>query len=331
MVDIPNPGVIGIQVDVHDGSYLQHGISTVYRDAAVRRGIIDGKHIIDWLGELDDSLNPAYPTHDQLRRAVIAALTSSIHATGPSGECIHPTADPFLPLSHVRVWKWGPHAYFELHYRNLPTTLLQYPAATTISYESTYEHGVTFRRVVENIAMGGIDYRWLHGLPNGPLNFPNDDLGKFDPTNRPRPRVWKKAAMRLRVITILDQHPFTANPLSAQFNTINGLSWNMIGTFLMPFTYDRGMARYDGLIARWIGVPTRYKVAYQFTIADGGHFGQALIFGDPLLQGGTPEWYTESDEPRQRFMGTPGSPGNPPDDPPIPATDDFNEAFPVAL
>ena len=117
--------LLGIQVDIHDGSYLQHGVSTIYRDSAVRRGIIDGKHAFDWLGEQDGTSDPAQPSHIQLRKAIIAALTPGLHPVGLAADIIHPSADPPLTLVSVQVCNWGPHAYFDLPYRTVDPTMLQ--------------------------------------------------------------------------------------------------------------------------------------------------------------------------------------------------------------
>ena len=118
--------------------------------------------------------------------------------------------------------------------------------------------------------------------------------------------------MRIRIGTILEEHPFSANNASSDFNTINGDAWDSIGSFQMPFSYPVGWARYDGLVAKWIAPPSRYKVAYQFTIASFGHFGQVPIYGVPqttsfhwpVLPGQTldPQWWVDVDEPRTRFM-----------------------------
>ncbi len=294
---------LGLFLDIHDGSYLQKGVSTVYRDRAVRRGFIDGKKLFDWLGEKDGStITPNVHTdHSQLRRAVETALQPFLHGTGPGGETIHPTAVPPLPLAFVRAWKWGPHAYFELHYANTPATLLQEAAAVTATYHGTYDHSLSFHRVQRG-PLTTPNPTFLHGIPHGDIDVPDDLLGPTVKENRPRGRVWKKAAMRMYIHTILNQHPFVLQPLSAQWNVINLTAWDVIGTSTLPFTFQSGFVRYDGPNVKWLA-KDRIKVSYQFTIVEGGFFGQVARFGvDPTPGGVNPGWYTDPDEPRHRFV-----------------------------
>ena len=281
---------LGIFVDIYDGSYLQKGISTIFRDRAVRRGFIDGKKSLDWLGEKDGSDFGVHDDHSQLRRAIETALQPFLHATGVGGETVHPTAVPPLPLVSVKAWKWGPHAYFELHYANTSATLLQESAATTASYQATFDHSITFHRV----HVGLTTPKFRHGLPHGDINVPDDILGPTVKENRPRSRVWKKAAMRMYIHTILNAHPFVLEPSSAEWNVINDGPWDIIGTDTLPFCFPKGFARYDGPTVKWLS-KDRYKVDYQFTIVEGGFFGQVARFGS----GG---WYTDADEPRHKLV-----------------------------
>lgn len=315
---LPQLANSGLQVDIHDGSYLQFGQTTIYQDGAVRRGFIDGKLVPpDWLGLAITGKDPPPVTedHSQLRRAIIAALNVSLHHSA-NGEIVHPTAVPELPLVRVKVWRWGDHAYFELYYKNTPTSLIQFPAATTVSYQSTYEHSLTFHRV--RSTAGAFQDIFLDGLPHGDIDVPNDELGIFDAGNRPRGRVWKKAALRLYVSTILDQHPFIINALSSAFNRINASTWDSINGVPFGFAFGARQVRYDGLVAKWIGPPTRHKVAYQFTSVEGGFTGQVAIYGPEPGGNQTPHWYTRPDEPRHAQLEFGGGKG-------------VESAFPVAL
>ena len=281
----------GISVDIKEGSWLQKGITTLYQDSAVRRGIIDGKHAANWLGDSSG-------LHDQLQRAILVILEQPgmiIHGIGPAGEFGHPFAVPFIPLDRIKVWRWGPHAYFELHYRHTATSLLPVPAATTATWEAVFDHSISFRRVTRN-SQGFLQPNFFKGLPFGDLDLPSDTLGIFDEGNRPRGTVYKRAAQRITIRTILTDNPLSlANfQLLSDPNKINGSSFGDFGDFGLGLALAPYTVRFDGSLVNWIG-ESRWAVTYQFTFVPAGHWRMKVIFGvgDPSdPQNNTPHWFT---------------------------------------
>ena len=281
----------GISIDIKEGSWLQKGITTLYQDAAVRRGIIDGKHTLNWLG--DSSV-----LHDQLQRAILVILSQPgliIHGLGPTGELGHPFAVPFIPLERIRVWRWGPHAYFELHYRHTATTLLPVPAATTATWEAVFDHSISYRRAI--LSLGGfLQFNYFKGLPFGDLDLPSDTAGIFDEGNRPKGTVYKRAAQRLTIRTILNIHPHESNPqvMLGDPNKINLANFGVFGDFQLPFLLSPFTIRFDGALVNWIG-ESRWAVTYQFTFVPAGHWRMKVVYGTGDPDGGgnqQPHWFT---------------------------------------
>ncbi len=263
----------GLYVDIHDGSHLTLSQSTIYKDSAVRRGFIDGeKSPIDWLGEQGATV---HTTHEQLRKAIIAALQSILHATGVTGDIVHPSADPEIPLDRVKVWKWGPHAYFELHYRHSRSSVLPVPAAHTVSWRKSFDHAISYR--LSRGAGGFVSY--LNGLPNGFINFPNPQLGASDPDNKPIGTVHKRSTQQFFIRTVLNQHPHAiegSGSLSEQGH-INSLAFPTLKGEAMPVVPEAKTTRYDGAIVDWVGIE-RYVVLYSFTFIRTGHYHQEAVY-----------------------------------------------------
>ncbi len=261
----------GLRVDLHNGSYMQSagsgpgGIlgmgSAVYRDVAVRRGFIDSQH----LG--GDTIN-----HTQLLFAIIAAKNPVLHKfhTG-TGEYIHPFFDPALPLASVRVWKWGPHAYFELKYRLTRETNLPVPAAIGMTWATSYDHAKSFRLYREGV--GGFA-QFEEGLPAGDINFPDQAAGSSDPDNRPIGNVYKRVTNKLVVKTILDEHPYITNEfIPSAANTINDTVFDKFGNVETGFNLLPTTVRFDGATVNTIGL-SKFAVTYNFTYISFGHLHQ---------------------------------------------------------
>ena len=272
----PNALTTGIYVDIKDGSFLSEGQVGTLDSSAVRRGFIKGA------GKFNVNLFDSLQDHKQLQRAVLKALIST-HIMNGAGEPIHPFANVEIPLVRVKVWRWGPHAYFELVYKFTKYTNLSQPAATTVSYRRTYEHAVAYRVTSVN----GVPVNsWQDGLPFGDIDFPNASAGPSDPNNIPRATVKKKAALQMVVHSVVSgEHPLThagSIPFSAanHMNTINANDFTHVGNesgFPLPFSIIAGRGRYDGAVVNWVGVD-RWAVDYYFTIAAGGHFTQVARY-----------------------------------------------------
>ena len=267
---------IGVFSDLHQGSFLQSGELSVYRDTAVRRGFIDGKNVdFDWVGEADGStaVPNVHDDHSQLRRAIdaIRSLTHLHAIHGGTQEVIHPTYIPSLPLAAIRVWKWGPHVYFELKYRYTRETNLPVPAALGAAWTTGYDHVKAYKLYSTS---GGAS-SFVDGLPNGAINFPDPAAGASDPANRPIGTVHKRNTLKFVVKTILDAHPYITNgalPLSTgkinqeNFSTFGGFNMGFgDGSGFLPFT-----TRFDGANINSIGVD-KWAVTYSFTYIRGRH------------------------------------------------------------
>ena len=261
----------GLRVDLHDGSYMQSagsgpgGIfgmgSAVYRDVAVRRGFIDSQHLVG------DTIN-----HTQLLHAIIAAKSEVLHKFHiETGEYIHPFFEPPLPLASVRVWKWGPHAYFELKYRYTRETNLPVAAAIGMTWATSYDHAKSYR--LYRVSSTGLAV-FFQGLPNGDINFPDQSAGSSDPNNRPIGTVYKRVTNKLVVKSILDQHPYTTNEfIPGAANTINDTVFDKFGDVETGFNLQPTTVRFDGSTVNTIG-PSRFAVTYNFTYIGFGHLHQ---------------------------------------------------------
>ena len=268
---------LGLFVDIHDGSQLTLGQSTLYKDSAVRRGFIDGKKFpLDWLGELGTAV---HSTHAQLRKAIIAALTPLLHVMSQNtGQYIHPSAEPELPLDRIKVWKWGPNAYFELHYRNSRSSILPVPAALSATWHTAYEHARVYRTLLNSEGVA----QFADGLPNGLIDFPDPVAGASEPNNRPIGTVYRRPVTKFYIKSILNQNPHAMEGSGSTSQVGNVSSDNMPafkGTLMDPNPNDRTV-RYDGAVVNWIGID-RWSVVYTFTHIGSGHFHQVPFFNHP--------------------------------------------------
>jgi len=264
--------LIGIWSDLHQGSFLQSGELSVYRDMAVRRGFIDGKNTLDWIGEADVTSLNVHTDHTQLIRAIITARLPHLHGIHAfTGELIHPSADPPLPLASIRVWKWGPHAFFELKYRYTRETNLPVAAAIGMTWATSYDHAKSFK--LYRLGITG-EARFLQGLPDGDINFPDQAAGASDPGNRPIGNVYKRVTNKLVVKTILDEHPYITNEfIPSAANTINDTVFDKFGNVETGFNLLPTTVRFDGATVNTIGL-SKFAVTYNFTYISFGHLHQ---------------------------------------------------------
>ncbi len=261
----------GIRVDLHEGTYLQRGVTSIFRDTAVRRGFIDGKNVFDWIGEADGSNKNVHSSHAQLALAIEAALLHSLHGTGVTGELTHPSAPNSLPLSSIKVWKWGPNAYFELRYRRTRETNVPEPAAHTATWRTAYDHAIAYRTAFT----GGGFAVYLDGLPNGDLDFPNVDAGETDEANRPVGSVHKRTTQKFTIRTVLNQNPHGMTGSGSLVNAghINQADLVGFGDYELVIGMLPNTVRFDGAIVSWLSTD-RFAVQYDFTFIATGHFHQ---------------------------------------------------------
>ncbi len=234
-------------LDIHEGTYFQAGITSVFKTQAVRRGIV----------HKDNLINPDR-IHDN-RDAIIDILNDvSVVSIG------HPS-DHTLPLSHIRAHKWGEHAYVELFYQHTRGSFPPYVPATGASFDSVYEHEPVFRRTTE-VGPPPAILQFADGLPGGDIDFRNDVLGASDEGNEPRRRIYKKPALRIVVNTVLTNSPYASGTPGVQglVGHVNDGEIIFLGLADLPGTYAANQIRYDGAKVKWLG-PFQFQVQYFFT------------------------------------------------------------------
>jgi len=271
----------GMHYDLHDGGYVQQGVTSLFTNVAVRKAFLSAK-VANLIGiDVGD--------RDSLTRAIRLTLLGA-PGVDVANQAVHPFTNPKIPLYTVKAWRWGEGVYLELYYRFTRSTLPPYAASTTSSLETVYEHEPVYRRVtVFNPGSPGppvvppsLDVvPFFDGLPNGDPDIPDHDAGVADKLNAPRSRIHKKPAMRLLVTTILSQHPAETHAgtvlLAGKVNS-DVLQFLSVPT---PFTFlTGGEVRYDGMKVKWLQ-PFRHRVYYQFTLSPSGFFRQF-----PLYTGG---------------------------------------------
>lgn len=231
------PPIPGIHNDIHDGTFLQEGVSSIFRSFARRRGIIE------------DFLLPG--TNQDSKEAIIIAVITA----GPFHH-----ADTALPLSHVRSWKFGKHAYVEMYYQFTRASFPPAQAATLAQFDSAYDHILVYRHTTN---FGGTFINFVNGLPAGQLNDLHGGTGLFE-DDPPTALIFKRPSLKIIVPTVLATSPYILNTNLANLPGTTNSGAVSFNNILLPGDFGPEQVRYDGCRVIWEDV-AKFRVTYHFT------------------------------------------------------------------